>query len=105
MKKQEAIIYQTKSGALELRGDFRDETLWATQAQIAELFEVSSQNITMHLKNIFETNELEEKATCKDFLQVQKEGKREVKRTLKMYNLDAILYRISCKQQKSDAVS
>lgn len=104
MKKSETaspVIYQTRSGALELRGDFRKETLWATQAQIAELFEVTPQNITIHLKNIFETQELDEKSTCKDFLQVQKEGKREVRRNAKMYNLDAILsigYRVNSKK-------
>jgi hypothetical protein len=85
------VIYQTHSGSLELRGDFSDQTLWATQAQIAELFDVTPQNITIHLKNVFDTSELDEQVTCKDFLQVQKEGKRDVKRTLKMYNLDAIL--------------
>lgn len=98
---QTPIIYQTKSGSLELRGDFHEETLWATQAQIAELFEVTPQNITLHLKSIFESEELIEKATCKDFLQVQKEGRREVKRSLKMYNLDAILsvgYRVNSKK-------
>lgn len=57
---------------------------------MAELFQTTSQNITIHLKNIFEEGELEERATCKDFLQVQKEGNREVKRKQKYYNLDAI---------------
>ncbi len=58
---QTPIIYQTKSGALELRGDFREETLWATQAQIAELFETSTDNISLHLKNIYKEGELDEK--------------------------------------------
>lgn len=64
---------------------------------MAELFQTSSQNITIHLKNIFEEGELKEEATCKDFLQVQKEGNREVRRQQKLYNLDAIIsvgYRI-----------
>ena len=64
---------------------------------MAELFQTTSQNITIHLKNIFEEGELDEESTCKDFLQVQKEGSREVKRTQKFYNLDAIIsvgYRI-----------
>ena len=63
----------------------------------ADLFQTTSQNITSHLKNIFEEGELDEKATCKDFLQVQIEGSREVKRKQKYYNLDAIIsvgYRI-----------
>jgi len=58
---------------------------------MAELFQVKPQNITMHLKNIHNEGELEEKATCKDFLQVQKEGSREVNRNQKFYNLDAII--------------
>ncbi len=65
---------------------------------MAELFQVKPQNITMHLKNIFSDNESEEEATCKDLLQVQKEGGREVKRSRKHYNLDAIIsvgYRVS----------
>ena len=91
------IIYQTESGETKLDVRFQDETVWLTQKLMAELFQTSSQNITIHLKNIFEEGELEEKATCKEFLQVQKEGNREVKRKQKFYNLDAIIsvgYRI-----------
>ena len=71
---------------------FLDETVWLMQKLMAELFQTFPQNITIHLKNIFEEGELEEKATCKDFLQVQKEGNREVKRKQVFYNLDAIIY-------------
>lgn len=95
---KKSVIYQAKSGAIELRGDFTKETLWATQAQIAHLFDVTPQNITLHLGSIFNEKELDKKATCKDFLQVQKEGAREVTRTVSMYNLDAIIavgYRIN----------
>jgi len=91
------IIYQTESGETKLDVRFQDETVWLTQKLMAELFQTSSQNITIHLKNIFKESELEEKATCKEFLQVQKEGNREVKRKQKFYNLDAIIsvgYRI-----------
>jgi len=91
------IIYQTESGETKLDVRFQDETVWLTQKLMAELFQTSSQNITMHLKNIFEEGELEEQSTCKEFLQVQKEGNREVKRKQKFYNLDAIIsvgYRI-----------
>jgi len=91
------LIYQTESGETKLDVRFQDETVWLTQKLMAELFQTTSQNITIHLKNIFEEGELEEKATCKDFLQVQKEGAREVKRKQKFYNLDAIIsvgYRI-----------
>ncbi len=68
------IIYQTESGETKLDVRFQDETVWLTQKLMAELFQTSSQNITMHLKNIFEEGELEEEATCKDFLIVQKEN-------------------------------
>ena len=95
--KSQIIIYQTESGETKLDVRFQDETVWLTQKLMAELFQTSSQNITIHLKNIFDEGELEEKATCKEFLQVQKEGNREVKRKQKFYNLDAIIsvgYRI-----------
>lgn len=91
------IIYQTESGKTKIDVRFQDETVWLTQKLMAELFQTTSQNITIHLKNIFEEGELEEIATCKDFLQVQIEGNREVKRIQKYYNLDAIIsvgYRI-----------
>ena len=91
------IIYQTKSGKTKIDVRFQDETVWLTQKLMAELFQTTSQNITIHLKNIFEEGELDEVATCKDFLQVQKEGTREVKRKQKFYNLDGIIsvgYRI-----------
>jgi hypothetical protein len=91
------IIYQNENGETKLDVRFQDETVWLTQKLMAELFQTTPQNITIHLKNIFEEGELEEKATCKDFLQVQKEGKREVKRERQFYNLDAIIsvgYRI-----------
>ena len=59
---------------------FEHDTVWLTQVQIAELFETSPQNITMHLKSIFKEEELDESSVCKDFLQVRKEGTRTVKR-------------------------
>ena len=95
--KSQIIIYQTENGETKLDVRFQDETVWLTQKLMAELFQTTSQNITIHLKNIFEEGELDEAATCKDFLQVQNEGSREVKRTQKFYNLDAIIsvgYRI-----------
>ena len=91
-------IYQAKNGAIELKTDANAETIWASQKQIAHIFEVTPQNITIHLKQIFAESELVEKATCKESLQVQKEGNREVKRNIKEYNLDVIIalgYRIN----------
>lgn len=94
------IIYQTKTGSIELRADASSETIWATQAQIAEIFGTTPQNVTIHLKNIYKEHELVEGATCKASLQVQKEGGRAVQRKQKFYNLDAVIsvgYRISSK--------
>lgn len=91
------IIYQTEDGQTKLDVRLDSETVWLTQKAMAELFQTTSQNITMHLKNVFEDGELTESATCKDFLQVQQEGTRQVERRHKMYNLDAIIsvgYRI-----------
>jgi prophage maintenance system killer protein len=95
---QKMVIYQTKSGALELRGDLEKETIWATQAEIAEIFAVNPQAITKHIKNIYKEGELDLKATCSKMEQVRFEGKREVKRALDIYNLDIIIavgYRIN----------
>ncbi|RAV27492.1 RhuM family protein [Sinomicrobium soli] len=86
----ELIIYESENGVqVEVR--FDGETIWATQRQISELFETTPQNITLHLKKVYAENEIEKKATCKEYLQVQTEGKRQVKRKQTFYNLDAIL--------------
>ena len=95
--KSQIIIYQTENGETKLDVRFQDETVWLTQKMMAELFQTSVPNINMHLKNIFEEGELEEYRTIKEFLIVQQEGKREVKRQQVFYNLDAIIsvgYRI-----------
>ena len=91
------IIYQNENGETKLDVRFQDETVWLTQKLMAELFQTSVPNINIHLKNIFEEGELDENRTIKDFLIVQKEGAREVKRKQVFYNLDAIIsvgYRI-----------
>lgn len=85
------IIYEGDGGMPRIEVRLQGETVWLTQAQIADLFGVTTQNITIHLKNIFAEGELEEDRTCKEYLQVQKEGDREVSRTVKIYNLDAII--------------
>jgi len=84
------VIFKTNTAKVNIDVFFQDETLWLTQKNMAELFETTPQNITLHLKNIYNEKELDEKATCKDYLQVQKEGNREVKRNKKYYNLKAI---------------
>lgn len=91
------IIYQTEGGNTKLDVKLENETVWLTQKLMTELFQTTPQNITIHLKNIYQEGELTEEATCKDFLQVQKEGERNIERSSKFYNLDAIIsvgYRI-----------
>jgi len=97
MTNSQILIYQTENGETKLDVRLEDETVWLPQKAMAELFQTTPQNITIHLKNIYEEGELEEDATCKDFLQVQTEGNRKVQRKQKFYNLDAIIsvgYRI-----------
>ena len=95
--KSELILYQTEDGKTKIEVRLQDETVWMTQKLMAELFQTTPQNITIHLKNIFNEGELNENATCKDFLQVQIEGNRQVERKQRFYNLEAIIsvgYRI-----------
>lgn len=95
------IIYSTQDGLIKIQARLENETVWLSQKLMAELFQVTPQNITIHLKNIFEEGELDELSTCKEFLQVQKEGSREVERTQKHYNLEVIIavgYRIKSTQ-------
>jgi uncharacterized protein (DUF433 family) len=93
----EIILYQTEDGQTKIQVRLENETVWLTQADMAQLFQTSPPNITLHLKNIFQEGELAEEATCKDFLQVQIEGSRKIQRSRRFYNLDAIIsvgYRI-----------
>ncbi len=95
--KGQFLVYKTEDGTVKIDVKLSDETVWLTQKLMAELFHTSIPNINMHLKNIFFEGELKESSTIKDFLIVQKEGKREVKRKQVFYNLDAIIsvgYRI-----------
>ena len=87
----QVLIYQSESGQTRLEVRLVEETVWLTQAQMAELFQTSADNISLHLKNIFEDKELEEVATTEDFSVVRLEGGRQVRRNLKHYNLDAII--------------
>lgn len=95
--KSQIIIYQNEDGKTKLDVRLENETVWLTQKMMAELFQTTPQNVTIHLKNVFDEKELSEDSTCKEFLQVQIEGSREVERKQKYYNLDAIIsvgYRI-----------
>ncbi len=74
----EIVLYRTEDGRTRIQCRFEENTLWLTQAQLAELFQTTPQNITLHLKAIFEEGELAEEATCKEYLQVRREGERDV---------------------------
>jgi len=74
-------FYQSQDGSVNIKVLYSEENIWLTQKKIAELFDTTTQNITQHLKNIYAKGEANQMATCKDFLQVQKEGEREVKKT------------------------
>lgn len=90
------VVYN--DGELELRVSIGEETIWLSQLQMSELFETSTDNIGLHLKNIYAENELDENATTEDFSVVRHEGNRKVTRKIKHYNLDAIIsvgYRVS----------
>ncbi len=87
----EILFYQADDGNTKVEIRLDSDTVWTTQAGMAELYDTSPQNITMHLKNIFAEQELDESATCKHYLQVQKEGEREVKRNVRHYNLEVII--------------
>lgn len=92
-------IYQTDAGVVEVR--LSQESIWLTQRQMAGVFDTTPENVLMHLRNIFADQELDEAATAKDFLAVQTEGKRQVQRNLKHYNLDAVIsvgYRVNSKR-------
>lgn len=93
----EILIYAAPDGVIKIDVHLENDTVWLTQADMARLFRVTPQSITIHLRNIYEEGELSEDATCKDYLQVQIEGTRNVERQKKFYNLDAIIsvgYRI-----------
>lgn len=94
----EIIIYQNTDNQVQVDVQFEQETLWLSQKRMAELFDKDSDTIGLHLKNIYSEDELEETATTEFFSVVQKEGKRNVTRKIKFYNLDAIIsvgYRVN----------
>jgi len=90
-QKGEILIYQTESGDTKVDAYFADEMVWLSQASIAKLYQTTPQNIIIHTRNIYKDGELEEMATCKNYLQVQTEGNRTVKRSVKYYSLEMIL--------------
>ena len=101
MTDNNVIVFKDNELELEVNVAPEEDTVWLTQAQMAQLFQTTAQNITIHLKNIYNDDELDEAATCKDFLQVRQEGRRTVRRKQKYYNLDMIIsvgYRVNSKR-------
>ncbi|MEA2097324.1 MAG: cell filamentation protein Fic, partial [Candidatus Cloacimonadota bacterium] len=72
----EILLYQTEDGQTKIDVRLEEETVWLSQAQMVELFQTTKQNISLHIKNIYEEGELDETSTVKDYLTVQTEGKR-----------------------------
>lgn len=97
-KKKEVVIYQAKSGAIELRGDFSKETVWATQAQIADVFQAERSVVTKHIRNVLRDKELDASSVCAKFAHTADDGKVY---QVQFYNLDVILsvgYRINSRR-------
>lgn len=95
------VFYQTENADVVVNVVYKDETFWLNQKAMASLFDVNPQAITKHLSNIYEEQELVKDSTCSILEQVQKEGKRNVKRSVEFYNLDAIIavgYRVNSKK-------
>ena len=97
--KNEIVLFENQNVKLEV--NMKDETVWLSQQQMAELFNSSRTNIIEHINNIYSSGELDRISTCQDFRQVRKEGKRDVERTIPFYNLDMIIsvgYRVNSRQ-------
>lgn len=97
-EKNEIIVYQPEGGEFHIEVRVENETVWLTQAQMAELFSTDRTSINRHIRNIFQTQELDEKSTCAKIAQVRMEGGRAIKRMQPFYNLDVIIsvgYRVN----------
>ena len=90
-KENKLILYKDDEGKLSVNTLFADEDVWLTQAQLAEIYQTTQQNISLHQKGIYADGELDEEATHKKYLLVRQEGKRQVKREIDHYNLDMII--------------
>ncbi len=89
--KGQFLVYQTDNGQLKIDVQLEGETVWLTQAHMAELFQTTIPNVSMHLRNVYAEGELQAAATVKEFLIVRPEGNRQVSRSVEHYNLDAII--------------
>lgn len=90
-KQGKLLIYQSEKGDTRVDVYFEDDTIWMSQRSMSELYQTTPQNISLHIKNIYEDRELSEDATCKNGLQVQAEGGRSIRRSIKLYSLEVIL--------------
>ena len=98
---ESVVVYRSADNAVQLEVQLAEETVWLSQKQMAQLFNTTPQNITLHIGNVYKEQELIQSATCKDFLQVQIEGGKEKRRLTKFYNLDVIIsvgYRVKSKR-------
>ncbi len=101
MEDNKIIIYQTEDGQTQIDVRLENETVWLTQAQMAELFQTDRTSIVRHINNIYKVEELDRESTCAKIAQVQIEGKRTVKRNIPYFNLDMIIsvgYRVNSKR-------
>lgn len=101
MEENKIVIYQTEDGQTQIDVRMEDETVWLTQAQMAELFQTDRTSIVRHINNIYKIDELERDSTCAKIAQVQIEGNRKVNRSISFYNLDMIIsvgYRVNSKR-------
>lgn len=100
-KNDQIIIYQTEDGQTQVDVRMENETVWLTQAQMAELFQTDRTSIVRHINNIYKVEELERESTCAKIAQVQIEGNRSVTRQIPYFNLDMIIsvgYRVNAKR-------
>ena len=101
MQESNVLLYETEEGNVNVDVILKNETIWLTQKSMSEVFDCSSDNVSLHLKNIFEDNELDKNSTTEKISVVRKEGNRNVNRELEFYNLDAIIavgYRVNSKK-------
>ena len=101
LTKSQFLIYTTDDGSINVDVILKDENIWLNQKMMAEIFKVTTDNISLHIKNIYNEKELEDNSTTEDFSVVQKEGNRNINRNIKFYNLDMIIavgYRVNSKE-------
>ena len=101
MEENKILIYQTEDGQTQVDVRMENDTVWLTQAQMAELFQTDRTSIVRHINNIYKVEELEREATCAKIAQVQIEGNRKVTRNIPYFNLDMIIsvgYRVNAKR-------